>query len=202
MMCRLCTAIRPTSTVSYHVNPVRCLFAYSPSIASCCLTIFRTAAVRNWKRILFKCKDFKPYLRSCPFFIADSQNQALCSISAISISPRIKGNVNQLFFISILFPCLLLLSNKLYLLTYLLTYLLSPSLFYLLVHSRCRGILWFHLITLRHTQQSVGFLWTRDRPVAETSTWQHKHCTRDKHQCPRWDSNPWSQQALGRRPTP
>jgi hypothetical protein len=27
----------------------------------------------------------------------------------------------------------------------------SPSLFYLLVHSRCRGFLWFHLITLRHT---------------------------------------------------
>jgi hypothetical protein len=29
---------------------------------------------------------------------------------------------------------------------------------------------YFHLITLRHTQQSVGLLWTRDRPVAETST--------------------------------
>jgi hypothetical protein len=28
----------------------------------------------------------------------------------------------------------------------------------------------FHLITLRHTPQSVGLLWTRDRPVAETST--------------------------------
>jgi hypothetical protein len=36
----------------------------------------------------------------------------------------------------------------------------------------------FHLITLKHTPQSVGSLWTRDRPVAETSTWQHKHCTR------------------------
>jgi hypothetical protein len=56
--------------------------------------------------------------------------------------------------------------------------LLGPSLFYLLVHSRCRGFLWFHLITLRHTPQLVGLLWTRDRPVAETSTWQHKHCTR------------------------
>jgi hypothetical protein len=29
---------------------------------------------------------------------------------------------------------------------------------------------YFHLITLRHTPQSVGLLWTRDRPVAETST--------------------------------
>jgi hypothetical protein len=36
----------------------------------------------------------------------------------------------------------------------------------------------FRLITLRHTQQSVGLLWTRDRPVAETSTWQCKHCKR------------------------
>jgi hypothetical protein len=51
----------------------------------------------------------------------------------------------------------------------------SPSLFYLLVHSRCRGFLWFHLITLKHTPQSVELLWTRDRPVAETSTGQHEH---------------------------
>jgi hypothetical protein len=77
----------------------------------------------------------------------------------------------------------------------------SPSLFYLLVYSRCRGIL-FSLITLKHTPQSVGLLWTRDRPVAETVTWQQKYCTRDKHPCPRRDSNPQSQQALGRRPTP
>jgi hypothetical protein len=28
----------------------------------------------------------------------------------------------------------------------------------------------FSLITLRHTPQSVGLLWTRDRPVAEIST--------------------------------
>jgi hypothetical protein len=43
-------------------------------------------------------------------------------------------------------------------------------------HSRwCRGRFYFHLITLRHTTQSVGLLWTRDRPVAETSTWQRQH---------------------------
>jgi hypothetical protein len=36
----------------------------------------------------------------------------------------------------------------------------------------------FHLITLKYTTQSVGLLWTRDRPDAETSTGQHKHCTR------------------------
>jgi hypothetical protein len=28
----------------------------------------------------------------------------------------------------------------------------------------------FYLIIHRHTPQSVGFLWTRDRPLAETST--------------------------------
>jgi hypothetical protein len=31
-------------------------------------------------------------------------------------------------------------------------------------------VVYFHLITLRHTTQSVGLLWTRDRAVAETST--------------------------------
>jgi hypothetical protein len=29
---------------------------------------------------------------------------------------------------------------------------------------------YFHLITQRHTSQSVGLLWTRDRPVADTCT--------------------------------
>jgi hypothetical protein len=32
------------------------------------------------------------------------------------------------------------------------------------------GGFYFHLITLKHTPQSVGLLWTWDRPVAETST--------------------------------
>jgi hypothetical protein len=53
-----------------------------------------------------------------------------------------------------------------------------------------------------HTQdapQSVGLLWTSDQLVAETSTWQH---TTDKHPCPRWDRNPRSWQASGRRPMP
>jgi hypothetical protein len=44
---------------------------------------------------------------------------------------------------------------------------------------------------------SVGLLWTRDQPVAETSTWQHTTLTRDRR-----DSNPQSQQVSGRRPTP
>jgi hypothetical protein len=44
----------------------------------------------------------------------------------------------------------------------------SPYLFYLLTAGV--DVVYFHLITLRHTPQSVGLLWTRDRPVAETST--------------------------------
>jgi hypothetical protein len=49
----------------------------------------------------------------------------------------------------------------------------SPSLFYLLTAGV--DVVYLHLITLRHTPQSVGLLWTRDRPVAETSTWQYRH---------------------------
>ena len=50
--------------------------------------------------------------------------------------------------------------------------------------------------------QSVGLLWTSDQLVAEASTWQHTTFTRNRHPCPRWDSNPQSQQTSGRRPTP
>ena len=49
------------------------------------------------------------------------------------------------------------------------------------------------------TPQSVGLLWTRDRPVTETSTWQHKTLTTDSYLCPRRYSNPQTQQASGRR---
>ena len=52
------------------------------------------------------------------------------------------------------------------------------------------------------TPHSVRLLWTRDRPVAETSTWQYTTLTRDKYPCPRPDSNPQSQQVSGRRSTP
>ena len=38
--------------------------------------------------------------------------------------------------------------------------------------------------------------------LAETSTWQHTTLKTDKYSCPRRDSNPRSQQASGRRPTP
>ena len=49
------------------------------------------------------------------------------------------------------------------------------------------------------TSHSVGLLWKRDRPVAEHSTWQHTAFTRERHTIRRRDSNPQSQQAIGRR---
>jgi hypothetical protein len=52
------------------------------------------------------------------------------------------------------------------------------------------------------TSHSVGLLWTSDHPDAQNYSWQHTTLTRDRHSWPRWDSNPQSQQASGRRPTP
>jgi hypothetical protein len=49
--------------------------------------------------------------------------------------------------------------------------------------------------------QSVGLLWTNNQPDAETSTWPHTTLTRDRHPCPRRDSNPQSQQGSGCRTT-
>jgi len=34
---------------------------------------------------------------------------------------------------------------------------------------------------------TVGFLWTSDRLVAETSAWKHATCTRNRHLCLRRD---------------
>jgi len=44
-------------------------------------------------------------------------------------------------------------------------------------------------ITHNDTPQSVGFLWTSDQLVVETSTWQHTTLTTERHPCPRWDPN-------------
>ena len=57
-------------------------------------------------------------------------------------------------------------------------------------------------ITHNDAPQSVGLLWMSDQPVVETFAWQHTTITTDRHPCSRWDSNPQSQQASGRRPTP
>ena len=50
----------------------------------------------------------------------------------------------------------------------------------------------------RHTH-SVGILWTRDQPDAETSTWQHNN-HKGQILIPRRVSNPQSHQTSGRRP--
>jgi hypothetical protein len=74
----------------------------------------------------------------------------------------------------------------------------------------CHGNLWkdtasslwrFHE-SHSNTLQSSGLLWRSDQIDAETSTWQHTTLTRDKLPCPWRDSNSYSQQASGRRPTP
>ena len=81
---------------------------------------------------------------------------------------------------------------RLYVLSFFLSFLVWPLL---PAHCRCRGLL-LHQITLTHTHtHAVGFLWTRDRPVGETSTWQHTTLTTDRHSCPRRDSNPQYQQS-------
>jgi hypothetical protein len=51
----------------------------------------------------------------------------------------------------------------------LYSFVVLPSSTYLFTVG-VEGFYYFHLITLRHTSQSVGLLWARDRPVAETST--------------------------------
>jgi hypothetical protein len=38
-------------------------------------------------------------------------------------------------------------------------------------------------ITLRHTAQSVGLLWTGDQPEAFTSNWQYTTLKTDRHRC-------------------
>ena len=55
-------------------------------------------------------------------------------------------------------------------------FFLSYSDHFLPSEFRCRRLL-LHLITLNDTPHSVGLLWKRDRPVAETYTWQHTTLT-------------------------
>jgi hypothetical protein len=55
--------------------------------------------------------------------------------------------------------------------------------------------------TYNDTPQSVGLPWTRTRPVAEASTWQHTTLNTDTSSL-RWSSNPQSQQANRHRPSP
>jgi len=58
------------------------------------------------------------------------------------------------------------------------------------IYCGCRGLL-SHLITLSDTHtHSVGLLWSRDRPVAETSIWQLTTFTTDRQACPRAEFEP------------
>ena len=61
---------------------------------------------------------------------------------------------------------------------------------------------WSFYSTHNYTPQWVGLLWTRDRPVAETSTWQDATLTRDRNPCRQRYPNPQSQQSNGRRSSP
>ena len=61
---------------------------------------------------------------------------------------------------------------------------------------------WGFYITHNIAPQSAQFLWMSDQLLAETSTWQHTILTRGRHPCTQQDSNPQSQQASGRTPTP
>jgi hypothetical protein len=79
-------------------------------------------------------------------------------------------------------------------------YLISLSdLFYLFIAGgEAYCCTWSHAMT-----HSARLLRTRDQPAAETSTRQHTTTlTRDTHPCPPRDSNPQSQQASSRTPTP
>jgi hypothetical protein len=63
-----------------------------------------------------------------------------------------------------------------------------------LIHSHRRGFVTTH--------RNTTLLCTSDQPVAVTYTWQHTTISREKHPCFLRESNPQSQQARGRRPTP
>ena len=61
---------------------------------------------------------------------------------------------------------------------------------------------WGFEITHYDTSQSVGLLWTSDRPFAKTATLQHTTLTTDWHPCSRRDSNSQTQQAICLRLSP
>ena len=64
------------------------------------------------------------------------------------------------------------------------------------------GLLYEVRRSLSGTSHLVGLLWASDRPIAETSNWQHATLTRVRHPRPRLGSNLQSQQAVNRKHTP
>jgi hypothetical protein len=57
-------------------------------------------------------------------------------------------------------------------------------------------------LTFSYTPQTVGLPWTSDRPLTEAFTWKCTTLTRDRHSYSWRDSNPQSQQAVGRTASP
>jgi hypothetical protein len=53
---------------------------------------------------------------------------------------------------------------------------------------------------VKDTIRSVRLLWTKDRPVAETCTWQHTTLSSDRQPRSQRDSNPQTHESSGRRP--
>jgi hypothetical protein len=79
--------------------------------------------------------------------------------------------------------------------------LFSFSFFLSLTYSTysCRRTKLLERLSTLNDTHSVQFPRTKDRPVGETSTWQHTTLTTDRHPRPRRVSNPQSQQASGHR---
>ena len=61
--------------------------------------------------------------------------------------------------------------------------------------------LWGFAITLIGHTTLDRLFWTSNQPKAQIFTWQHATLTTDIHPCPRWNSNPQSQQVSGRAAT-
>jgi len=82
---------------------------------------------------------------------------------------------------------------------FLSSFLIMIFLCLLIVRVQSYCFTWSYSVT--HTD-SVGILWTSDRPVAETCTWQHTTLTTDRYSSSRWDSNPRSHHASSRWTAP
>ena len=63
-----------------------------------------------------------------------------------------------------------------------------------------QGLPHYRGFTNTGTPQSVGLLWTRDQPDAETSTWPHTTSITERHPYPHPDSNPQFRKASCRNP--
>jgi len=87
------------------------------------------------------------------------------------------------YFVTFLFICLFVSFFLSFFLSFFVCLFLSFFLSFFLRRVSSSYALLIHLITLSDTR-SEGLLWTGDRPVAETSTWQHTTFTIDWHPFP------------------